>query len=632
MTEAASAPGGTQELPLAAEFPPASEEEWRRGVAKILAGRGGDPLSEEEFERKFERALVTHLHDGIRVPPLHTRDTTPAAAAEIGLPGASPYVRGSTAAGAVRFGWDVRQPLLVDPDDIAGTNEAALDELENGAASLLLRLPASRPSVDADTLARCFDGVELDLIALALDDSTLAGAVLDLWDRGGSPSTQTGSLGLDPVGESATDPATTEDRLEVAWPLIDRCSATFPLVRAIGVDGRPYHDAGGSDVEELGAAVATGVEYLRRFENRGVALDRAMELLEFRLVASADQFSTIAKLRAARRLWGRVAEAMGLDVAPRIHATMSWAMLTRYDPWVNLLRGTVAAMAAGVGGADAVTIEPYDVLHHDGRPSPLGRRMARNTQSILVEESNLARVIDPGGGSYYLEWLTDAMAREAWSWFQAIEAEGGMVVALGSGFVGDRIDATWKQRRDDIAHRRDPITGVSEFPNVHEDVPYVDPDEDETSTSPLAPRRRARDFEDLRARCDRHAVEHGARPVVVLAEIGTPADSTARSTFAKNLYESGGLEAVPWSVDRDGPDELARIVAERGAVIACLCSTDAIYPDRAADVVGVLRGAGITTVHLAGRAPEGSDIDGTISMGCNVLAVLRQCLQEADVR
>ncbi|NDZ98894.1 methylmalonyl-CoA mutase, partial [Streptomyces sp. SID10116] len=246
------------------------------------------------------------------------------------------------------------------------------------------------------------------------------------------------------------------------------CGERYPGLRALTVDALPFHEAGASAAQELGASLATGVEYLRALHDAGLSVDKAFAQLEFRFAATADQFLTIAKLRAARRLWARVAEVSGAPAAgaQRQHAVTSPVMMTRRDPWVNMLRTTVACLGAGVGGANAVTVLPFD--HELGLPDAFARRIARNTSTILLEESHLARVIDPAGGSWYVERLTDELAHAAWDFFKEIERADGQAAALRSGFVGDRIAATWAERKKKLARRREPITGVSEFPLLTE--------------------------------------------------------------------------------------------------------------------------------------------------------------------
>ncbi|WP_461030907.1 methylmalonyl-CoA mutase family protein, partial [Streptomyces sparsus] len=246
--------------------------------------------------------------------------------------------------------------------------------------------------------------------------------------------------------------AETAEQLDAAAERTRAIAATHPGLRGMTVDALPYHEAGASPAEELGCALATGVAYLRLLTGHGLSAEDACRQLEFRFAATADQFTTIAKLRAARRLWARVAQVSGVvssAAAQRQHAVTSSVMMSRRDPWVNMLRTTVASLAAGVGGAEAVTVLPFD--HAAGLPDAFARRIARNTSTILIEESHVARVIDPAGGSWYVERLTEELAQAAWAWFQEIERAGGQQAALADGTVRQRLDATWQRRRERLA-------------------------------------------------------------------------------------------------------------------------------------------------------------------------------------
>ncbi|MBZ4324508.1 methylmalonyl-CoA mutase subunit beta, partial [Streptomyces huiliensis] len=442
---------------LAAEFPDATREQWQRLVEGVLRKAGT-----EAEGSAAEDALATALQDGLSTRPLYTADD---AAADPGLPGFPPFVRGGRPEGTAVSGWDVRQ-LHAEPDP-RRANEAVLADLENGVTSLWLTVgPAGIP---VDGLAAALDGVYLDLAPVVLDggaEAEAAGhALLRLYEeRGVTPGTVPGNLGLDPLGTLARTGGEGPDTA-----LAVRCAREFPGLRALVVDALPYHEAGASTAQELGCALATGVAYLRTLTGAGLDVDEACGQLEFRLSATADQFLTIAALRAARRLWARVAEVCGASPAARAqrqHAVTSPVMMTRRDPWVNMLRTTVACLGAGVGGADAVTVLPFDCAL--GLPDAFARRIARNTSSILLEESHLARVVDPAGGSWYVERLTDELAHAAWAWFQEIERAGGQEAALRSGMIGERLAATWADRSRRLATRREPVTGVSEFPHLAE--------------------------------------------------------------------------------------------------------------------------------------------------------------------
>jgi methylmalonyl-CoA mutase len=353
--------------------------------------------------------------------------------------------------------------------------------------------------------------------------------------------------------------------------------------------------------------------------------------LEARYAATTDQFLTMAKLRASRRLWSRVGDVIGAEKGARVpphHAVTSPAMLSAYDPWVNLLRTTVACFAAGAGGADAVTVLPYDTVSSGPSSSPLGRRLARNIQGLLLDECQLARVIDPAGGSWYVESLTDELARAAWAWFQEIEAHGGMIAALADGLIQERLTVTQQARVGRVATGVEPITGVTEFPNIDE-APPLTPVTADQWRYPAA-------FEAQRGRSDRYLEQHGRRPSVFLANLGPPAIHTARAAFAKNLFEVVGIRAVGHDQSVTADDAGAEFSAS-GAGLACICSNDATYVELAEDIARALKAAGASRVYLAGRPGdhraswEAAGVDEFVYQGCDRLDVLTRALDTAGV-
>jgi methylmalonyl-CoA mutase len=408
------------ELALASEFPAATRERWQE-LAGDVPGSA--------------------TYDGITRAALYTAaDAAPAAR----------LVRAAR-------GWDVRQRHTT-PD-----RGAIADDLERGVTSLWLA------GLPLDALPELLAELSVPVVLDAGADYRAAADILL-----GIPDAR-GNAGADPIGWRAR--TGTEPELDAAAELAVRVARDFPGLRAIVVDALPYHEAGGSDAQELGCALATVVAYLRALTAAGLDVDAAVAQLELRLAAGVDQFLTIAKFRAARRMWARVVEVSGgAGTAAQLHAVTSPAMLTRRDPFVNMLRGTVACFAAGVGGADAITVLPFDSAI--GLPDKLGRRIARNTQTILLEESTVANVIDPAGESWYVERLTDELAHAAWSWFTEIERTGGIRAALDSGLVGDRLAETWRSRKENLAAGTDRITGVTEFP---------DPDEKPLNRPPAPP-------------------------------------------------------------------------------------------------------------------------------------------------
>jgi methylmalonyl-CoA mutase len=626
-----SAPPEPDVLSLAAEFPAASREQWLALVDQVLRKAGRLPA--DAAPGSGVDVLTRRTLDGIPVRPLYTAEDAPTVRS--GVPGAAPFVRGGRANGPAPAGWDVRQRHAEpEPND---ARAAVLADLENGVRSIWLSVgtggtaPADLPAV--------LDGVHLDLAPVVLDASAdgteteLAAAEVFLAlaaDKGVAPEALLGTLGLDPVGRRARTGAGPD--LDVVVPLARRVAAEFSQVRAVVVDALPVHEAGGCDAQELGFSLAAGVAYLRALTAAGLDLAAAAGLLEFRYAATVEQFATIAKLRAARRLWSRVTEACGQAVPQRQHAVASPTMLTCRDPYGNLLRGTVAGFAAGVGGADAVTVAPFDAAI--GSPESFSRRIARNTQALLIEEAHLARVIDPAGGSWFVESLTSDLAATAWEFFQEIEATGGVLAALDSGLVTERVAAVREKRRTASATRAAPIVGVSEFADLAEPpvrrrpLPEIALPEIALPEIALPERvggglprfRPAEPFEAFRDRSDAVLAATGARPRAFLATLGPLAAYTARAGFARNLLQAGGIE-TPEAGPTETAPEVVEAFRKAGTPVAVLCSTDALYAERAAETVAALGDAGARLVLLAGNA-DVRGLDGRLAAGCDALAVI----------
>lgn len=466
------------ELALGAAFPHAERATWQRLVAKVL--KASDEVTDPEL------ALAGRTADDLVIAPLYTAVDAPG---DAGLPGEQPFVRGRTAH-RERAGWDIRTQLdLTDPAD---GREQVMADLAGGASSLWLQV--GEGAVPVDGLADVLAEVHLDLAPVVVDAGEQPDPVLGLAaarallrvadDRGVPAAGLSAVLGLDPLGHAARWQSAPE--LEPVVALAVEVAESHPGVRAIVVDALAFHDAGASDAQEIGCALAAGVEYLRALTAAGLSVADALGQIEFRFGVSADQFGGIAKLRAARRTWARVAQASGAPEAggQRQHAVTSWPGMTRRDPWNNILRNAIAGFAAGVGGADAVTIRPFDAAI--GRSDELARRIARNTHAVLIDEGNVARVIDPAGGSWYVEHLTEDLARAAWAWFQQIEAAGGLSSALASGLIAERIAVS---RERGLADHATGIIGVTDFPLAGE-TPLVREPRPEPPVRPGLPRIR----------------------------------------------------------------------------------------------------------------------------------------------
>jgi methylmalonyl-CoA mutase len=607
------------ELPLARDFPPADEAAWKALVEQALKGA---PFA----------SLESQTYDGIVVEPLYRRATD----ARV-VPGRAP---GSP--------WQVMQ--RVEIADGAAANAQILDDLNNGANGLTLVFEGAvgdygyALGAAEESLSRVLDGVLLDAgIAVELDlgcPSRQAASVLAkiVAGRGVAPSATSISFGFNPLGAIATTGVVPRP-----WPEIAKTFAGFisdlagqgftgPFAVA---DGRPVHAAGGSEAQELAFALSTAIAYLRALETGGMNLDEARGVIFFRLAADQNQFLTTAKFRSLRKLWSRVEEACGLEPKPAfVAAETAWRMMTKRDPHGNVVRGTIAALAAAVGGANAVAVLPFSAAL--GLPDAFARRIARNTQTILIEEANLYRVEDPAAGSGAIKALTDELCIAAWTLFQDIEKAGGAAEALRAGVIQREVAKVRAEREANVAQRQESLIGTSDFPDLAETVVAVvsAPRSSECehaaeqSAEPLRRMRVAGPFEDLRDRSDQYLAAHGTRPKVFLACLGRPADFNARASFAKSLFEAGGIEAIaPEGIQTR--ETMVQAFKGSGAKLACLCSSDQVYANEAADAAKLLTEAGAQHIYLAGKPGsreaelKSAGVRAFVFAGGDTLAMLR---------
>ncbi|CAM4079162.1 Methylmalonyl-CoA mutase small subunit [Mycobacterium basiliense] len=580
-------------------------ERWRSAVAGVLSKTTrGDPA---ELGDHPEQALDAATYDGFAIRALYSVfDELP----EPPLPGHWPYVRGGDAARDVKSGWKVVEAFPAQGTSVRDANDALLAALGDGVSALLVRVGDA--GVAPDQLKALLAGVYLNLAPVILDAgadySAACEVMLELLAR--LDTAQRGTVSIDLGADPLT--ATLSERPAPAIKEVVAVAgrvASYRRVRAITVDGPAFHNLGATAAWELAGTIAAAVAYLRLLTKSGLPVGDALRQISLRLAADDDQFMTLSKMRAARLLWARVAEVAGDPDggAAMLHAETSLPMMTQRDPWVNMLRCTLAGFGAGVGGADTVLVYPFDVAIPGGFPnSPTGfaRRIARNTQLLLLEESHVGRVLDPGGGAWFVEHLTEQLAQQAWQHFQSIEAHGGFVDA--HDYLAGRIADLAARRTDDIAHRRIAITGVNEFPDLSEPVlPCSD-----TSFSPVGAGkllRYAAEFEALRDRSDDYLGRKGTRPQALLLPLGPLAEHNIRATFATNLLASGGIEALnPGTVDAAG---IRKVVCGAGSpTVAVICGTDKRYQDEAADVIRAARDAGIDRVYLAGPETALADV------------------------
>jgi methylmalonyl-CoA mutase len=546
---------------------PPSLDTWRAQVEKELGGAS------------FEKALVHTTAEGLAIQPLYVEGPAP-----VPVPRASGTFR-----------------VIMRHDAALGPVDPGIaDDLGGGADGLWL---AGDPAVLA---ARS----EIRTATVVLQDGDAA-ALAALGGR-----VERLLLGADPIGALAagrtaapTGPLDLAGLAPLARRAADGAGTTAALVSTL-----PYHGAGADAADELALALSTGAAYLGALVDAGIDAATAAGQIAVQIAVGRDTFLELAKLRALRVVWAKLTTAAGAPAVPlTVHAVSSPRTLTERDPWVNMLRVTTQVFAAVLGGADLVTPASFDEAL--GPPSPLGRRTARNTALVLREESHLGRVVDPAAGSYYLESVTDALAREAWKRFQALEREGGVAAALASGALAARLDAAWKKRVAAIGKRKEPITGVSEFANL--DEAHLPRTPLATQPAPALPQHRdAEPFEALRTRVESLGVR---APDVLLLTLGPPAEHRGRAGYATAFFATAGLRTRESTV----PEK---------AAIAVLCGSDDRYATEAADAARALREAGAGSVVLAGRpgaleaALREAGVGAFIFVGCDVAATLNDLI------
>ncbi len=632
-------------LPLSSAFPETTEADWLSAVEKALKGKSADTLTRTTA-------------DGIGIKALYRESDFPAATDPLGAPGEAPYLRGPTAAPDKWRPWDIRQ--LFSHPSAEETNTEILRDLERGVSSVEIALDyTGRDGVQIATLEdfqTALAGVRADYAGVALSHLNAPGAsasaLLGLWAE-----TQENASGLnldfnmDPLGALART-GRLSGGFDAAFDRVAAVAAAlgtkFPQAGLIRIDAAIVHEAGGSEAQELGALIASAIDTLRRLDGK-TDVNALTGRISFALALDANYGISISKLRAARRLWARCLEALSLPPSPmRLQGITSARMLTKYDPWTNMLRVTCATFAGAAGGADIVTSRAFNEAL--GRPEGLGRRIARNTQIIAMEESQLGRVADPTGGAWFTETLANDLAKAAWAEFQTIESEGGYGASLLSGMFQARVRTVRQARARDVARRKIPLTGVSEYPLLEEigapvaeiDLPcprdgvsgagleaYVKTppsNKADAAAEALAPTRLAEPFEALRDAATRAP----RAPTAFIATIGALADFTPRADFARNLLAAGGIITKEAVVPPKDAAELAAAFKASGCLLAVLCGTDKGYEAGATQAAEALKKAGAQAVWLAGKA----DVNGiglNIFAGCDVLHALELAFAELGV-
>ncbi len=662
-------------LTLASEFPASSHENWMALVEKVL--KGAD----------FEKTLVTPTYDRLKIQPLYTElDNHPTA------PGVFPYTR---SVNGTANAWAVMQSYA--HPDLSHSNRLILDDLAKGVTRIQLVMSDAVRGGETALDNTGFMGKGLECYSVADLDCLLEGVKLELvpvelqagaafleyacaylalcLNQGLEHGKIRASLGADPCGalaEFGKLPGSAEHMLERMSELTVDCAKHYPNVQAVSVNTSVYHNAGASHAQEIAIALATGVEYLRALTAAGLDISAACRQIIFTVTTDTEFFQNVAKLRSLRQLWAQVCHLCGADEAAakiKLQAVSSFRMLSQRDPWVNMLRSTIASCAGALGGAESIIASAYDQAL--GHPSTLGRRISRNTQLLLQDESSVHRIVDPAGGSYFIEQNTVELSTVAWNFFQSIEGRGGMMAALLDGSLQSDIDSVHDERLKNIARRQEPLTGLSEFANLaeadvtadqadtqssrekaierlnrrvyqaDEELSVKNPQSlcnamqqgasvfdlghkiagDECNARALKTRRLGAQFEALRDASDSFVQNHGKRPAVYVLTLGTAAQFNARAGFVKNFFAAGGIDVVLSRTTTD-PDSAAREWAKTQLPIAVLCSNDSLYEQHGAEYIRALKESGLAKLYIAGKALS-EHVDAQLHVQSNTLEILQ---------
>lgn len=591
----------TEAFPLAHDFPTPEFADWAALASNALKGAALERLSATTYDgveiKPFYRAM--DLSSGLVGTPAPPRDAF--------LP------------------WDIRQ-IVRDTDPVTA-NSIALYDMERGVSSIEFCLdPTGAQGVAATTkmdFERLTKGIITDLATIALEarfDPLQSAALLRLAINPAACATAKLAFNLDPMGQIMGGGP--ELSLADAAAFAQQTAIDFTAATALRADARPIHEGGGSECQELAVLIASGLAFLKAGEGVGMSPEQVNATLLFTMSAGPDVVLEIAKLKAARRLWGRVLAACGSGGAMQLQAVTSARMQSIADPWTNIIRVTCATFAAGVGGADIVTSLPFSsaYAHADGQ----ARRIARNTQLILQEESYLGRVADPSAGAYAMEAIADGFATTAWALVQEIERTGGLEAALRNGLVQGWVRDTRAKREKDVARRKSALVGVSVFPNLAQTLATPGDAQALVASAPtLSPSQKGEELAiaPMRLSAPFEALRYKDQKSIFLATIGPLSKFAARAGFAKNAFEAGGIKAIGGEAVYTDDAAIIAAFSNSGARIVCICGDDAHYETHVVHLASALKSAGAVGVWLAGKAAF-DNVDRHLFAGADILAEL----------
>lgn len=578
---------------LFSEFPPVYKQQWEEKIKQDL--RGAD----------YNRKLVWKTDEGFDVQPYYVKDDLETLKHLDVLPDRFPFVRGNK---KLSNEWYIRQDIVVN--DLKDANKKALDILMKGVNSLGFifedRFEPTRETILKTTENIFADAVELNF-KFAKNAHNVVGVVTELAKKFNRDLDRIyGSVDIDPIGEFVTNGKflfPPEDIFDIAKIMIEDAEY-LPHFKVLTISGDNYHNSGSTIVQELAFSLAHATNYLTQLTERGLSIDKIAPRIKFRFAVGSNYFMEIAKLRSARWLWAHIVKAYGPSKAGigemDIHVCSSGWNKTIYDPYVNMLRTTTESMSSIIGGANSLTVSPFDSVFKD--PNEFSQRIARNQQLLLKEESYLDKVADPAAGSYYIEKLTDSVATEAWKLFLEVQEKGGLIEAFKAGFIQSRVKKAARKKDMDIATRKTIFLGTNQYPNPNEVLtdleseksPELVPSDKNNGVDPLHPYRGAQAFEILRSKTDLFA-KSGKKPKVFLVTIGNMAMRKARAQFSSNFFSCAGFEVI----DNNGftsIDEGVEAFRKANADIAVLCSSDDEYSQLAPELYNHLKDEAIVVI------------------------------------
>ncbi len=607
------------------EFPPVSSREWEEKIAEDL--KGAD----------YEKKLIWKTAEGIKVNPYYRAEDLKAVSYLGTLPGENSYLRNQQLKDNT---WEVRQ--CIKTPDVAEANRIAAEALSKGATALSLNAKEVRNTAHLEKLLEGISPVHTDIHYYgARNYKVLLNRLVEhCKNRGSDPAKLRGSFDFDPISFVLLRGdfyQSLEGDMDDLADFLEYGSHVAPGMRLISVNGHYFHNSGANSVQELALSMASASDYIARLANADQAVNIILPRITFIMAAGSNYFFEIAKFRAARLLWARIAAQYHPAPKPEgltahLQAVTSNYNKTVYDPFVNLLRSTTEAMSAAIAGADSITVFPYDAPFFDS--NEFSTRIARNQQILLKEESYLDKVIDPSAGSYYIESLTHSMAEHAWDMFVKIEQMGGMLEVVKAGFVQDEIEKNNIQRQQDLANRRMILLGTNQYPNPEERMLNKIQEEVEEETQETVPTkyktlklgRMADAFEDLRLSTELHAEAGNKTPVVFLLTIGNLAMRKARAAFATGFFGCAGytiLDHPGFSSVQEGVEA----VVDENPDIVVICSSDDEYPLLVPDICSLLKKSQSNSLIVVAGYPE-DHIEAFRQAGVNEFVHIRSNLVE----